>query len=518
MNTDLLASALPQDATRDFSPAAPPVLLPYQRRWVEDRSPLKVSEKSRRVGLTWAEASDNVLAAAAASGSNVYYIGYNMDMAIEYVEACAMWARVFAQACSAVEEGEEIFVDGNDTKSIKTYTIRFSSGFRIVALSSRPANLRGKQGVVVIDEAAFHGQLDELLKAALALLIWGGRVRVISTHNGDQNPFNELVNDIRSGARAGSVQRITFDEAVAEGLYRRVCMRLRQDWSERGEIDWVAGVRAFYGSAAEEELDVIPSQGSGAWLTSSLIEARMHEAPVCRLTCAKGFEQRPDVDRADAVRDWLDGEVSPVLAALNVDWQSVWGMDFGRSGDLSVIAICQIDQQLRRVMPCVIELRNVPHREQEAIINYVTDRLPRFVRAAIDARGNGNAVAEFAAQRYGWGRIDLINLSEPWYREQMPALKRAFEDDSIRVPRDADLLADLRAIKLVKGIARVPDKRSTGADGGKRHGDAGIAIALMHYASRNPGAPIEFTEVPRRGGGDHANNNDDNDMPVNSRW
>ncbi|EIQ4348837.1 hypothetical protein LU516_004939, partial [Escherichia coli] len=31
---------------------APPVLLPYQQRWVADASPLKVIEKSRRTGIT----------------------------------------------------------------------------------------------------------------------------------------------------------------------------------------------------------------------------------------------------------------------------------------------------------------------------------------------------------------------------------------------------------------------------------------------------------------------------------
>ncbi|WP_237172075.1 hypothetical protein [Pandoraea norimbergensis] len=62
-----------------------------------------------------------------------------------------------------------------------------------MALTSRPSNLRGRQGTIVIDEAAFHDQLSELLKAALAMLIWGGRVRVISTHNGTDNAFNELV-------------------------------------------------------------------------------------------------------------------------------------------------------------------------------------------------------------------------------------------------------------------------------------------------------------------------------------
>lgn len=136
---DLLRSELPKAIAAAINTATDAVLLPYQTAWVADDSDLKVAEKSRRIGLTWAEASDNVLIAAKAKqagGMNVYYIGYNMDMAIEYIEACAMWARIFNEVASEVEEGEEVFKDGDDEKAIKTYTIRFASGFRIVALSS----------------------------------------------------------------------------------------------------------------------------------------------------------------------------------------------------------------------------------------------------------------------------------------------------------------------------------------------------------------------------------------------
>jgi phage FluMu gp28-like protein len=44
------------------------------------------------------------------------------------------------------------------------------------------------QGKVLIDEAAFHDDLDELLKAAMALTMWGSHVVVISTHDGAENP------------------------------------------------------------------------------------------------------------------------------------------------------------------------------------------------------------------------------------------------------------------------------------------------------------------------------------------
>ena len=37
------------------------VLLPYQKYWIEDKSQLKIAEKSRRTGITWAEAADAAL-------------------------------------------------------------------------------------------------------------------------------------------------------------------------------------------------------------------------------------------------------------------------------------------------------------------------------------------------------------------------------------------------------------------------------------------------------------------------
>ncbi len=480
---------------------APAAFLDYQAEWVADDSPLKISEKSRRTGLTWCEAADDVTIAASsreAGGQNVYYIGYNMDMTIEFIEACAFWARILQGFSATIEEGIEVFKDGKEEKSIRTYGIKFDSGFRIVALSSRPANLRGKQGVVVIDEAAFHDQLDELIKSALALLIWGGKVRIISTHNGDNNAFNQLINEIRSGRRSGTVHRIDFQSAIAQGLYKRVCMRSGKEWTQETEDAWKASVYKFYGDAAIEELDVIPSQGSGAWLTSSLIEARMHDAPVLRYTAPKDFEQRGETARWLDIQQWLDTELKPLLAMLNPKWMSVFGMDFARSGDLSVISPCQINDTLKRVMPFQIELRNMPHRQQHQILRYMCDGMPRFSKAAIDAGGNGSAVAEFMAQDYGYGRVELVKFSETWYREQMPQLKAAFEDDSIAIVRDADTLNDLRIVKVIRGVARVPDARSKGKDGGNRHGDSAIAIALMHYASRNLGSVIEFQSSDRR--------------------
>ena len=494
-----IPARLPNTATAE----APAVLMGYQQRWVADKSPLKVIEKSRRTGLTWGEAADDVLTAASnrsAGGQNVYYIAYNQDMTIEYIQACAMWARAFNHAASEIEEG--FWEDDDADKNIKTFTIRFpASGFRIVALTSRPSNLRGRQGTIVIDEAAFHDQLDELLKAALAMLIWGGRVRVISTHNGVENPFNELVEDIRASKRKGTVHRVTFQEAVADGLYRRVCLRLGKEWTAAEEAAWMADVYAFYGDGAEEELDCVPANSGGAWLSRALIESRMSaDTPVLRWECKAGFELLPDHIRAAECRDWLEAHLAPLLAALPAEAISFNGEDFGRTGDLTVhVPLIQTQNLVRRV-PFLVELRNVPFRQQEQIAFYLLDRLPNFMGGAFDARGNGQFLAEVAMQRYGATRIQQVMLSESWYREHMPPVKAALEDGTLDgLPKDADVLADLRTVQVIKGVPRIPDTRTTGEDKGKRHGDSAVAVALAYFASReiNTG-PVTVRSKGRR--------------------
>lgn len=121
------------------------------------------------------------------------------------------------------------------------------------------------------------------------------------------------------------------------------------------------------------------------------------------------------------------------------------------------------------------------HSASKSRFFYIAGRLPRFVAGAMDARGNGQYLAEQAQIRYGQ-RIEQVMLSVEWYRDNMPRYKAAFEDSTIEIPKDADILADHRAFVMDKGVARIPDRRERG-ETGMRHGDAGIAGALAYYAS-----------------------------------
>lgn len=479
----------------DFDSSVPAVLLPYQQAWIADTSQLKVAEKSRRIGLTWAEAADAVLDAMTEGGQNCYYLGYNKDMTVEFIQACAMWAKAYDAAASEIEES--IWEDGD--KHIQTYIIRFpNSGKRIEALTSRPSNLRGRQGRVILDEAGFHENLDELLKAALALLIWGGCVRVISTHDGEDNPFNELIKEIRAGKRKGTVHRTTFREAVDQGLYKRVCLRKSIEYKSEEEQAWVDDVYSFYGDAADEELDVIPSKGGGRWLSQSLLEQRQKEIPVIRWAAQKNFETWSTEARHTEIELLFNDVIKPLIDSLPKKARSYYGLDFARRADLCVFWPLIEYQDTRKHCPFVLEISNMPYKQQEQLFKLIVKALPNFSKGANDATGNGGFLAEAMQEVFG-DKVEAIHLSESWYREHTPHFKSALEDaDIASIPKDKDIMDDHRAFVLVKGVARIPDVRTTGQDGKKRHGDSAIAHLLADYASKNPSAPIEFTPIPSR--------------------
>ena len=246
---------------------------------------MRVWEKSRRIGASYCEAFQSVMEAAKsreAGGQDTFYLSYNKEMTQTFIRDCAFWAKTLNVLA---EKSEEIVLRDED-RDITVYRIRFASGFNVWGLPSEARSLRSKQGRVIIDEAAFVDDLPELMKAAFALLMWGGSVSILSTHNGEENPFNELLKEIRSGERNYSLHRTTLDDAIADGLFKTICKRANPPrvWSREAEEAWRAGIIADYGDGADEELFCIPNRSSGAYLTATMIEACMGDAPVLTWT------------------------------------------------------------------------------------------------------------------------------------------------------------------------------------------------------------------------------------------
>jgi phage FluMu gp28-like protein len=503
----------------NFNPLAEGVLMRHQAAFLAIKASIKVAPKGRRTGITFCEALDDTIKAASrksAGGDNIYYIGDTKEKGLEFVGYCAKFARVIARAQEqGVSQIEEFLFEDQDadgkTKHITSYRIRFSSGFQVTALSSRPANIRGLQGKVVIDEAAFHSDVQGVLDAATALLIWGGEIVVISSHNGSRNPFNQLVKDIESGKYGddAAVFTVTFDDAVANGLYERVCMMRGWTPTTEDKKKWYAKIRNGYGvrkAAMREELDAIPREGNGVCLPGVWIEnAARQGRTVLRLALDDDFAKLPDLERRAWADGWIEKNLKPELLRLDKTLRHVGGMDYARHRDFSEIAPMAITQSLRRDVPFAIELHKVPTRQQEQILWALIRGLPRFSGVAIDATGSGQTLAEYTADEFGATHVHQVTLSQAWYGLWMPKMIDLFQDGMIDMPADADLTGDLRAIEEVNGIPMVPAIRTKDIKDPDllRHGDFAIGLCLANFASYNLAAEIGYMDAGRAARAEH---------------
>jgi hypothetical protein len=237
------------------------LLLPYQQRWIADRSRLKLSEKSRRIGLSWGDALESALTAAISKedgGMDCYYLGFNKEMSETYIQDCANWARGLNLLAGEVQQS----VLKDEDKDILVFRIRFASGHKVMALSSKPTNLRSRKGRIVLDEFAFHDNPEQLLKAAMATLVWGGKVAIISTHNGVASKFYELCEMARTGENDWALHRTTLDDARVDGLYQRICQVQGVPWSQIAENEWRDQLFRDYGATAQEELMCVPMEST----------------------------------------------------------------------------------------------------------------------------------------------------------------------------------------------------------------------------------------------------------------
>lgn len=516
----------------NFNPVAEGVLMLHQRQAVALTHSIIAIPKGRRTGITFATMLRKTLVAAAskeAGGDNVFYIGDTKEKGLEAIGYCAKFARTIAKAQGQVSEIEEFLFEDQDpatgnTRHITAYRIRFASGFQVCALSSRPANIRGLQGHVVIDEAAFHADVQGVLDAATALLIWGGQITVISSHNGKNNPFAQFCRDIEAG-RYGEdavVFTITFDDAVANGLFERVCWMKGETPTAEGKAKWYAKIRNAYGvrkAAMREELDAIPRDGNGVCLPGVWIEQAMTLPPECvlRLELDDDFVRKSPKERESWADDWIKRYLEPALKRLDANERHVFCHDYARHRDFSVWGALALGHAMRRRLPLSIEMHKVPYAQQKQITHYAIKRLPRRCGGAMDATGSGEALAEETADEFGHSHVHQIKLNRAWYGTWMPKLVQGFEDGMIDIPADPNYAEDLRAIEEVDGIAMVSKLRRADVKDPDllRHGDSAVMLVLGWFASLNLRSAIDWTAVPStpRGFDNVTDGRDEDDTP-----
>lgn len=184
-------------------------LLPYQQKWVDDKSPFKMCLHRRRVGMSFAEAYGVVTTVR--SGINCivvtprYYANWLSE--IGYI---------------AADQGLSF------TKSYKTgcVTLSFKNDNFVALISENSLDeLRGFAGKVVIDDAIWIDELDRIFHMVMPLLFFGdSQISVISaidTFEKKPASFDAFIAKWKM-KRFNSLHTITFEQAIADGLYEKI--------------------------------------------------------------------------------------------------------------------------------------------------------------------------------------------------------------------------------------------------------------------------------------------------------
>ncbi len=429
------------------------ILLPYQQAWRRDTSPLKLWEKSRRIGATYTEANDATMTRVTGERHwDYWFSSADESAAYEFAEYCRFWHKVAGVVADYFTEEVE---DKQTKRTATAFCVRFENGARITAMSSSPRRFRSKGGDVCLDEFGYHDDPAAMWDAASPTATLGHSIKVLSTHNGEGSEFHKFVQMGQRHAAGTAVKgdmpwrihRVTIVEAIEQGLVEQVVQPLRPDITRE---QFLAECRAKCRNEDQwqQEYMAVPSIDASAWLPYDLIEA-------CE-----------DLLAGDPSR-WGDGP-------------RYLGADVGENKDPSTI---YFGEQVGDVLWVRerIKVRGLPLAQFEAM---VLERLnhPKTVRGCVDGTGLGTQIGQ-AAERTGKG--EAIKFSLPIMDQMASPLRGKFEDRRVRVPAIREVREDLHSIRMTRTASGHPRFEAPRTEQG--HADEFWALAMMCHAASNSG-------------------------------
>src|SRR6266571_2090013 len=243
--------------------------LPYQIAWIRDKAHLRICEKSRQVGLSYADSYDSVRKAGVKGGRNVWVMSRDEMQAKQYICYCKKWAKVLNYAA---HDWDEQMIVGRNGKPIQVQLLSFATGASICALSSNPDAIVGKSGHVKLDEFALHRNQRTLYAVAKPVIQWGGTLSIISTHRGIGTVFNQILRDIkeRRNPMGWSLHEIPIEAAVAQGLVQKInaatgAHDTPEEWMARQHAECIDEEQW------KQEYCCVPADESAAFITHQMI-------------------------------------------------------------------------------------------------------------------------------------------------------------------------------------------------------------------------------------------------------
>lgn len=401
------------------------LLLPYQRAYVEDTSPLKIWLASRQIGKSFSAGCEVALDCMLNPGADWMLLSISEDLAIELGRKVRQWLEAF-----------DVVITSENMESLggvfsKT-EITLANGSRIIVRPARPGSVRSFSTNLLLDEFAFHQDSREIWRAVAPSITNQMRralkLRILSTPNGQSGP-GEMFYSIWQGnaGDAWSRHRTTIHEAVGQGLKAdipslRAIMADADGWRQEFECEFIDSSRVAF------PYDLIAK----------------NESTAATMRWPAG---------------WQPG------GPLHV------GIDIGSLHDPSVCLTLE-EESGRHIVREVLVLENMELADQEALLS---SRIRRAARASIDASGIGLDLSQRLRRAHG-GKVIAQPVTAKWKRTAFQSLQAALADGGrISIPADRRFRDDLHAYE-VHGAGETASFHAPHTDDG--HSD--ITSALVH--------------------------------------
>lgn len=448
------------------------LLLPYQRKLADDEARFKYALQARQTGKDFTSGAEGVRDCfeheRKKEKTDWLIAAPSERQSLESLGKWKEWMEVFNLAIAdAIEERMD---EKNSESLIKSSTIVFPNGSRVMAVPGKPDTVRGFSANVLLTEFAFFEQPDATWRAILPSItnpLRGGlkKIRLVTTPNGVGNKAHELwIKNYQVAGSKWSCHRVDIHEAVAQGLpvnIEELCEALDdpEGWAQEYELNFLdqATVLLPY------EL-IVPS-----------------ENPLATAVCPQEFFQ---------------SGMSPVFV----------GIDFGRTRDLTVAWSLEVVGGVFKMTREVLELANMSTPAQLEILR---PRIKRATRVCLDYTGPGvglgdllvdlkEGFGEYKPEEHKFGKVELCQFSNKLKLEIFPSLRVAFEQKALGIPVSRNIREDLHSVSRVALAGGGVTYRAPHTKDG--HADRCTALALAVRATNFGGemAPIYLFENTRQ--------------------
>jgi phage FluMu gp28-like protein len=427
-----------------------------------DGARYRLGDKSRRIGLSYAESYATCRKRNLGSKVDYWYSSADESAAYEFIQYCKMWCEAMERLVQYHVDTYDDIIDGKVCKK-NSYVVTFPSGARVTAMTSNPKRFRSKGGDVCLDEFDWHDNPEEMYGAAESCLMWGGTLTILTTRSYKGSMFDQLVEQAKK-VIAGqldpakdyvlpwSYHFLPITVAVEQGLAEKINRLDHIDLAVRDKFLHECRARARSEDKFNREYMCIPSDDA-----TTLIAYDMYYA--CQ--------------DSDCMNKMGDGP-------------KYMGIDVARSHHKTVFWIWEKVGDVM-VTRQVHKLRNTPYGAQ---FQFAADLIERhkIQRTCGDATGLGDMLIESLQDKFGVSRVEKVKFTSDTKDKLASKMLGFVQDKRVRLPDDMDCRESFHSIK--KTVSAGNNVRYDTTQSNEEHADEFWAGCLGLDAGTQP------TDIP----------------------